>query len=85
MAQSDVIKLLWGAFPDSLKIVADEVLSAEGKPLQEQLSILTRVERKSGLPVHLFGLVAAAKKALIGKDEDIARFKIKALKNSGLI
>ena len=80
-----IIKLLWGSIPDDMKTVADEVLRAEGKSLQEQLHILTRVERTPGLPVHLFGLVASAKKALAGGNEEVVEFRLRALKSSGLV
>lgn len=80
-----ILKLLWGAIPDDNKTVADMVLSAEGKVLMEQLHILTKVERTPGLPAHLFGLVAAAKKALSGGSKDVVRFRLMALKASGLM
>ena len=81
-----LIRLLWGGFPDSLKHLGDQVLSAEGKPLQEHLAILTRIESEPGLPVHLFGLVASAKRALATqKEEDIRAFTERALKSAGLL
>jgi len=82
---SNILMLLWGAFPDDQKKVADLVLTAKGKTVSEQMRILTQVERTPGLPVDLFGLTASAKIAITGGEKEFESFKERALRCSGLL
>lgn len=84
MDSEEIVGLLEACFYGRFDALAKQVKSAKGQSLQEKLRILTAVERTPDLPVDLFGVVAAAKKALVS-DNAYEAFRIRALRAQGLI
>ena len=87
MPDTSVIEALAAAFLDTHKELAKTIKEARNASLTDLINLLTRVERTPGLPVALFGLVAAAKQALLNpsNDEKVRAFWHRAQRDQGLV
>jgi len=86
MPDNQVLDALSEAFLDDHKELAKTIKSTKETPLQDTIQTLSKVERTPSLPVALFGLVAAAKQALLnpGNEAKVTAFWDRAKRFQGL-